>query len=152
MNVEQQWAMNKHGVYFIRYVIFYIWFTPIPRASSNEWYRSITLRFLLFRLDLKALNVPPLLLGFGCPLKHAVIDNCYKLGRAWLGRSWQSCAFCLEISHSVMRHEKLCFSPCDLLPLFCLLHPSVHLSIMPIWQRMDSFCPRNKNFLCCTMC
>lgn len=122
-----------------------------PDSKIHECYWYITLPSLQTEVEgIQCSSLSPL--GFGCPLKHAVIDNCYKLGRAWLGCSWQSCAFCLEISHSIMLHEKLCFSPGDLLPLLCLLRPSVHLSIMPSWQRMDSFCPSETRSSCVAAC
>lgn len=117
-------------------------------SKIHECYWYITLPSLQTEVEgIQRSSLSPL--GFGCPLKHAVIDNCYKLGRAWLGCSWQSCAFCLEISHSIMLHEKLCFSPDDLLPLLCLLRPSVHLSIMTEDGQFLSL--RNKKFLCCCM-
>lgn len=141
--------MNKHislGLHFS--AIFSTWFPQIQRSMNVTG----TLHYLLYKPKLKAFNVPPFLRWVsGAPSSMLSLITA-KLGRAWLGCSWQSCAFCLEISHSIMLHEKLCFSPGDLLPLLCLLRPSVHLSIMPSWQRMDSFCPSETRSSCAAAC
>lgn len=81
LNIEQMSNEQTHLTWFAFQCNIFHLISLDSKIHECYWY--ITLPSLQTEVEgIQHSSLSPL--GFGCPLKHAVIDNCYKLGRAWL--------------------------------------------------------------------